>query len=468
MSITQTSPESDPHVAVLAFPFGCHPWPLLSLACKLAFTTPHVRFSFFNTSKSNLKLFSTSQADLPNNFKAYDVLDGVPVGHVFTPGNPVEELELFIKAAPESFGKAMDMVVAETGKKITCLLTDSFLVFACEMAKNMHVKWASFWVPAPYALSAHIYTDLIHETYADNVGVVRDLNLVDKTLDVIPGLSTMRFSDLCDEVLEGDSDSSFLSHTLYRLSEVLPQASAVVMNSFQELNSSIVTNDLKSKFQHFLYVGFLTLTLPPPPLPPSHSDATGCLPWLDLQKPKSVAYISFGTVAAVPPNEFVALAEALEASGVPFLWSLRDNFKQILPNGFVQRTSMKGKIVPWTPQSQVLSHNAVGVYVTHCGYNSVFESIVGEVPMICRPILGDNKMNGRMVEEEWEIGVRVEGGFFTKNGMLKSLELVLGVHERGMRMRKKIRELKEIVVKASGPHAVATKHFKTLVELIST
>ena len=34
---------------------------------------------------------------------------------------------------------------------------------------------------------------------------------------------------------------------------------------------------------------------------------------------------------------------------------------------------------------------------------------------------------------------------FTKNGMLKSLELVMGEHEGGRRMREKIRELKEIV-----------------------
>ncbi|KAF5458997.1 hypothetical protein F2P56_022989 [Juglans regia] len=118
--------------------------------------------------------------------------------------------------------------------------------------------------------------------------------------------------------------------------------------------------------------------------------------------------------------------EALEASCVPFLWSLRENFKAFLPNGFLERTRKQGKIVPWAPQAYVLSHKAVGVYITHCGYHSVFESIVGEVPMICRPVLGDNKMNGRMVEDVWEIGVRVEGGVLRKKGMVKSLELVLG------------------------------------------
>ena len=105
MSMTRSSTDHA-HVAVLAFPFGCHPWPLLNLTCKLALAIPHVRFSFFNTSKSNQRLFSTSQVDLPDNLKAYDVAAGVPNGHVFTPGNPIEELELFIKAAPEKIGRA--------------------------------------------------------------------------------------------------------------------------------------------------------------------------------------------------------------------------------------------------------------------------------------------------------------------------------------------------------------------------
>ncbi|KAG2713069.1 hypothetical protein I3760_04G157200 [Carya illinoinensis] len=435
------------HVAVFAFPFGCHPWILLNLASRLASAVPDVSFSFLNTAKSNQKLSATSGAHLPHNLKSYDVADGVPEGHVLTPGNPLEEVELFLEAAPESFRKAMDMAVAETGQqKITCILTDAFLVFGCDMAADMHVKWVPLYVSAPHDLSAHIYSALIYETYAKACG-----------------------GGEAHEILQGNhsNSSSIFARTLRRIWEVLPRANAVVMNSFQELNSTILTEDLKSKFQDILYVGVLTLIVPTPPLPPSHSDATGCLPWLDEQKPTSVAYISFGTVAAVPPHEFAALAEALEASCVPFLWSLKENFKAFLPNGFLERTRKQGKIVPWAPQAHVLSHKAVGVFVTHSGYNSVFESIVGEVPMICRPILGDQMMNGRMVEDVWEIGVRVEGGVFTKKGMVKSLELVLGHDQHGRRMREKIRDLKELVVKAAGPDGIASKDFKTLLELIS-
>jgi anthocyanidin 3-O-glucosyltransferase len=482
MSMNQRQSATDPHVAVLAFPFTCHPWSLFNLACKLASAAPQVRFSFFNTSKSNRRLFSTSQlAELPDNLKACDVANGVPEGHVFTPAHAdLDEMELFLKAAPESFGKAMDIAVAETGRNITFLLTDALLVFSCQMAEKMHVKWVTFWVPAPYFLSAVIYTDLILKAYANVCGIngggvvgLGGIKPIEKTLDFIPGLSAMRFCELPDDLLQSDDpNSSLVFNNMLRMCEVLPQASAIVMNSFQELNSTLLTNDLKSKFQDLLYLGIPTLTLPPTPPPPpspSHSDATGCLPWLEQKKPSSVAYISFGTLASLPPNEFVALAEALEMSGVPFLWSLRDDLKQLLPDGFVQRTSasMQGKIVPWTPQSQVLAHSAVGVYVTHCGYNSVFESIVGEVLMICRPIWVDNGMTGRMVEEVWGIGVIVEGRVFTKNGMLKSLELVMGEHEGVRRMREKVRGLKEIVVKAAGPYGMASKGFKTLVELIS-
>ncbi|RHN71708.1 putative hexosyltransferase [Medicago truncatula] len=104
---------------------------------------------------------------------------------------------------------------------------------------------------------------------------------------------------------------------------------------------------MRSMLQSVLYVGFLTLSIPLPPLPPSDRDETGCLSWLDKQKSKSVIYVSFGTVATPPPNELVALTEALEESGFPFLWSLKDKLKGILPDGFLERTSYCGKIVHW-------------------------------------------------------------------------------------------------------------------------
>ncbi|KAJ1396540.1 UDP-glycosyltransferase family, conserved site [Sesbania bispinosa] len=328
------------------------------------------------------------------------------------------------------------------------------------VAQRLNVPWILVWPPLSCSLSAHFYTDLIRQQCADN-------NAADRALDFLPGLSKMRVEDLPEDVILVGEEETLFSKTLASLGKVLPQAKAVVINFFEELDPPLFVQDMRSKLQSFLYVGFLTLSLPLPPLPPSDSDETGCLSWLDKQNAKSVAYISFGTVVTPPPHELVAVAEALEASGFPFLWSLKDHLKGLLPNGFLDRTSNQGKIVPWAPQAQVLGHDSVGVFVTHCGCNSVFESISNRVPMICRPFFGDHGMTGRMVEDIWEIGVKIEGGVFSKNGLMKSLNLIL-VQEEGKKMREKALKVKKTVLDAAGPQGKAAQDFKTLLEVISS
>ncbi|KAI4296455.1 hypothetical protein L6164_036411 [Bauhinia variegata] len=287
-----------------------------------------------------------------------------------------------------------------------------------------------------------------------------------ETLDFIPGYSEVKIRDLPQDVLKCDEEKSLFSQALASMSRVLPQAKAVVMGFYEELDPPLFVEDMKSKLQSLLYVGFLTVTLPLPPAPRSISDGTGCLPWLDKHGAKSVAYVSFGTTVAPPPHELVAVAEALEESGVPFLWSLREDLKGFLPNAFLEKPNMDGKIVAWAPQSQVLAHDAIGVCVTHCGCSSVNESVANGVPMICRPYFGDQAMAARMVEDSWGIGVRIEGGVFTKNGLLKSLRLIL-VHEDGKKIRENAQVIRRIVRDAAGPDGRAARDFKTLVEITS-
>ncbi|TYG87288.1 hypothetical protein ES288_A13G202300v1 [Gossypium darwinii] len=82
------------------------------------------------------------------------------------------------------------------------------------------------------------------------------------------------------------------------------------MSEDDERQQSPPTTDLKSKFKQYLNVGPFILATPPPSAP----DPYGCLTWLAKQKPATVVYISFGSVVTPPPNELVALAEAVEAS----------------------------------------------------------------------------------------------------------------------------------------------------------
>ena len=96
----------------------------------------------------------------------------------------------------------------------------------------------------------------------------------------------------------------------------------------------------------------------------------------------------------------------------------------------------------------------------------MIESIIGGVPMICRPFFGDQHLNRRMVQDVWGIGVEVEGGILTKCGVVSALGLILS--HQGKEMRKKVQVLKELATRAVEPNGTSTQNFNCLVEVITT
>ncbi|XP_027347813.1 anthocyanidin 3-O-glucosyltransferase 7-like [Abrus precatorius] len=439
------------HVAVFAFPFGSHPMPLFNLVLKLAHAAPHCSFSFIATHKSNSILFPKHH--LPNNINPFTISDGIPKGHVLS-NDPMEKLVLFLKTGPHNLHKGIELAVSHSKKRVTCIIADAFVTSSLLVAQTLDVPWIPVWLPFSCSISLYFYIDLIRETCANSAG--------NTTLDFLPGLSKMRVEDMPKDILNVGEEETLFSRTLVSLGKVLAQAKAVVMNFYVELDPPLFVKDMRSKLQSLLYV----VPNPCPLLPCSDTDSSGCLSWLDMQASRSVAYVCFGTVVAPPPLELVAVAEALEESGFPFLWSLKESLLGLLPSGFVQRTSMRGKMVYWAPQAQVLAHGSVGVFVTHCGANSVVECVSGGVPMICRPFFGDQGLGGRVIEDVWEIGVVMEGKVFSKNGLLKSLKLIL-VQEEGKKIRDNALKVKKIVEDAAGPEGQAAQDFQTLVEVIS-
>ncbi|CAJ1936122.1 unnamed protein product [Sphenostylis stenocarpa] len=425
--------------------------PLLNLVIKLAHAAPNYSFSFIGTHDSNAILFPKPY--IPNNIKPYSISDGIPEGHVLS-NNPIQKLDLFLKTGPENLHKGIELAEAETEVRVTCIIADAFMTSSLLVAQTLNVPWIAFWLPNSCSLSLYFYTDLISHHCANYAG--------NTTTDFLPGLSKMRVEDMPQDLFKVGEKKTVFSKTLVSLGKVLPQAQAVVMNFFEELDPPLFVQDMRSKLQSLLYV----LPLPSPLLPPSNKDSNECLPWLDTKSARSVAYVCFGTVVAPPPHELVAVAEALEESGFPFLWSLKEGLMGLLPNGFVERTNMRGKIVSWAPQTQVLAHDSVGVFLTHCGANSVIESVSGGVPMICRPFFGDQGIAGRVIEDVWETGVIIEGRTFTKKALLKSLNLIL-VQEEGKNIRDNAQKAKNTVEDASRSERQTAGDFKTLMQLIS-
>ncbi|XP_050373341.1 flavonoid 3-O-glucosyltransferase-like [Argentina anserina] len=329
MSHSLASPNLPAHVAVLNFPFASHPSSLLGFIRTVSAVSPGIKFTFFSTSKKNSSLFSGSDVKGLDNIKPYNVWDGLPEGYVPRPGPPLKQIEMFLEKAPQSFDRALKEVEAETGHKFGCLISDAFLWFSGDIAEKMNVPWVTTW-SGPRPLLVHLETDMIRE----KVGAPGQ---EDMTLDFLPGFSNeFRASDLQKEVVFGNMESPF-TNMLHIMGQKLPQATAVAVNSFETMDLKVAA-ELKKRLKKLLFVGPLHQVRP---VPSAKSDdheeeKDACLPWLDNHKPASVAYISFGSVGALPHTEVVALAEALEEGGFPFLWSFRGNLEDF-PKGFTLR-----------------------------------------------------------------------------------------------------------------------------------
>ncbi|XP_050374311.1 kaempferol 3-O-beta-D-galactosyltransferase-like [Argentina anserina] len=455
------------HVAVLVFPFTSHPASILRFVRSISTLAPDMQFTFFNISRSNSSLFLGSCNMGFGNIKPYNVWDGLPDG--YTPpssGNPLlEQIKLFLDNALGSFEKAIKEVEAATGHKFDCLISDAFLWFSGDIAEKMHVSWVTFWISEQRSMLLHIETDLIKEKLQGQEE--------DKTLGFLPGFSDdFRASDIQKEIALGDAVESPLGKMLYKMGQKLPQATAVVINSFEMMDLK-GSEELKKRLKRLVLVGPQHLIRP---VQTENDDdeeeeeeaEDGCLQWLDKQKPASVAYISFGTVGALPPMEVGALAEALEEGGFPFIWSFRGN-QEHFPQGFIERTNKLslGKVVPWVKQEKILNHSSVGVNVTHCGWNSILESITGGVPIIGRPCFAEQFLLMRSVEIVWKIGVRIEGGVFSKTGAVKALEQALSL-EQGKETRQRIEILKQLAQEAVAPNGRSAEDLKALVDIIKS
>ncbi|MCL7048303.1 hypothetical protein MKW94_026654, partial [Papaver nudicaule] len=94
----------------------------------------------------------------------------------------------------------------------------------------------------------------------------------------------------------------------------------------------------------------------------------------------------------------------------------------------------------------ILGHRSVNGFMSHCGWNSVMESICASVPILAWPMMADQHLNARMVVDELGMGVRVLAengsvrGFVTSECIDKQVrELMEG--EKGKEMRNKVMQL---------------------------
>ncbi|KAL3509549.1 hypothetical protein ACH5RR_028950 [Cinchona calisaya] len=152
----------------------------------------------------------------------------------------------------------------------------------------------------------------------------------------------------------------------------------------------------------------------------SAKDPSEMMNWLDCQPENSVVFLCFGSIGSFDVDQVQEIANGLERSGWRFIWVLRqppakkggfasdyESHKLILPVGFLDRTASIGKVVGWVPQLAVLSHAAVGGFVSHCGWNSTLESIFCGVPIGTWPLHAEQQLNAFQLVKELKMAVEI-------------------------------------------------------------
>jgi UDP:flavonoid glycosyltransferase YjiC (YdhE family) len=118
------------------------------------------------------------------------------------------------------------------------------------------------------------------------------------------------------------------------------------------------------------------------------------------------------------------LRRGLEATGRAYLLVARKG-----NSGGGGSDSGQGMVVEWCNQTKVLSHGAVGCFVTHCRWDSTLESITGGVPMVAVPRWADQPTVAALVEASAGVGVRawVDGdGVVGRGELQRCVEMVMG------------------------------------------
>ncbi|GMP84847.1 hypothetical protein CsSME_00038217 [Camellia sinensis var. sinensis] len=185
-------------------------------------------------------------------------------------------------------------------------------------------------------------------------------------------------------------------------------------------------------------------------------DAHHCLNWLDSQQPRTVVYVCLGSLSHQALSKMIEIGLGLEASNKAFIWVIRDKVEELekwnLEDGFKERTKDRGLLIRgWTPQVLILSHRAIGRFVTHCGWNSTLEEICAGMPITTWPMFGEQFCIEKLIVQVLRIGVSVGVDVsirWEEEEKVGAIGKLMDGGEEGEERKKRARQLGEMAKRA--------------------
>ncbi|KAF5482547.1 hypothetical protein F2P56_003105 [Juglans regia] len=466
-----------PHAVCIPFPVQSHIKTMLKFAKLLHLKGFHI--TFVNTEFNHQRFLQSggpnSLDGLPD-FQFETIPDSLPPSNFNTNQDLISLNDSIMKNFLAPFSDLlMKLNTANTSNNnppVTCVISNSFMPFTVTAAKELRIPIVIIFALSAYAVMGLMqlpslrdkgFIPLKDESYLTN-------GYLDTVIDWIPSMKEIRMRDLPSVVRATDPNDVIFKIAFEAIKRAL-EASAIVIHTFDALEQEVL-DALYPMFPRVYAIGPQQVLLDQSPNDSLKSigyslwkEETECLHWLNSKAPNSVVYVNFGSIAFLTPQQMLEFAWGLANSKYLFLWIIRPDLvageSAILPAEFVVETKERGLIASWCPQEEVLNHPSIGVFLTHCGWNSILESMCAGVPMLCWPISGDHHTNCKYTCNEWGIGMKIDNDV-KREGLVENVrELMEG--DGGQKMKKKVMEWKRLAKAASEPHGSSSMNLNNLI-----
>ncbi|KAH6794014.1 hypothetical protein C2S52_004491 [Perilla frutescens var. hirtella] len=470
---------SKPHIYFLPMMAPGHMIPMIDIARKFS---RHGAKSTIITTSSNASQFSqTIQRDEANGFPISISLvefpcreAGLPDGCENLSSTTTTEMSLNFLKALDLLQQPVEQILAEG--RPDCIIVGAFFWWTTAIASNLKIPRIAFYGTGffPMCIFRCLRDHRPHEKVASDSE--------EFLLSCLPNELTVSRRQI-PEHFKQDDDKNPLAELTRKVLAADEAGCGIIVNTFYELEPAYADHYRKMIGNKAWHIGPVSL------INETNEDKTqrgqeanqDCLSWLGSKKPNSVVYVCFGSMSIFQKPQLHEIAGALESSGQEFIWVVGKKTKEEesidhLPEGFEERTKGRGLIIRgWAPQVQILDHEAVGGFVTHCGWNSLLEGVAAGVPMVTWPLSAEQFFNEKLLAEILRTGIPVGAEEWAKRTdervaigceRIEKAVVELMVGEEGERIRNRARNLGDVAKRAVQEGGSSYTDFNCLMEEI--
>ncbi|KAF3947037.1 hypothetical protein CMV_026775, partial [Castanea mollissima] len=235
------------------------------------------------------------------------------------------------------------------------------------------------------------------------------------------------------------------------------ETKGIIINTFSELEPHALNSVSASQVPPIYPIGPVLDLAGPAQWHPDRAQHERIMRWLDDQPPSTVVFLCFGSMGVLSGSQVGEIALGLELAGVRFVWALREppkaqfalpddytSLEKVLPDGFLERTNKIGLVCGWVSQVSILAHKAIGGFISHCGWNSILESLWYGIPIATWPIYAEQQINAFEMVKELGLAIEIRLDYREGSDLVLANEVERGINclmDCDNEVRKKVKDM---------------------------